>query len=44
MMVPSTRKISTAAGMMPQAHLISSALPNSVRGTAGTASGFTIDR
>ena len=44
MMVPSTRKIRTAAGMMPQAHLISSALPNSVRGTPGSASGFTSER
>ena len=30
-----------AAGMMPQAHLISRALPNRVRGTGGRASGFT---
>ena len=44
MMVPSTRKIRIAAGMMPQAHLTSRALPNSVRGTGGSASGFTMLR
>ena len=44
MMVPSTRKMSTAAGMMPQAHLTRRSLPNSVRGTGGRASGFTIVR
>ena len=40
MIVPRTRKISTPAGMMPQAHLTSRARPNSVRGTGGKASGL----
>jgi TRAP-type mannitol/chloroaromatic compound transport system permease large subunit len=44
MMVPSTRKIRIAAGMMPQAHLIRRGQPNSVRGTGGSAAGFTSER
>jgi hypothetical protein len=36
MIVPSTRKISTPAGMMPQRHFTSSGQPVSVRGTGGT--------
>ncbi|MCY1226799.1 hypothetical protein D9M72_390460 [compost metagenome] len=36
MIVPSTRKISTAQGMMPRRHLRHSAQPRSVRASGGT--------
>jgi hypothetical protein len=44
MMVPRTRKISTAEGMIPHMDFTISGQPRSVRGTGGTAAGLVMLR